>query len=351
MSETVETGKPVDWYRCPVPRDTLQALNRRSDFLAYLQTLGFLAVLILTGAFAWYIYARYGILYAIPAIFLHGTCFAFQINAVHELGHKTVFRGRRTNSFFEHIFAFLGWINHRMFWNSHLRHHRYTLHPPDDLEVTLPIKLTRKEFLKHAIINPWGFWWTLKYTNRIARGHFSGEWELKLYPPTETQKRREAINWARSILLGHSAILIVSVLMGWWLLPVLTTFAAFYGGWLQFLCNNTQHVGLQENVPDFRLCCRTMYLNPFARFLYWHMNYHTEHHMYPGVPCYKLGALHRAIRPDMPRTHGLLGAWREIATILKRQKSDPSYFFAPELPASPPPAGEVGRGVAHSAQH
>lgn len=44
-----------------------------------------------------------------------------------------------------------------------------------------------------------------------------------------------------------------------------------------------QHAGLSDNVPDFRLCCRTMILNPFFRFLYWHMNYHTEHHMYAAA--------------------------------------------------------------------
>lgn len=338
MSETIETGKPVNWYRCPVDRTTLQALNRRGNFPAFIQTLGFLAILIFTGALAWYVQSRYGILWSLPLIFLHGTCYNFQINAVHELGHKTVFPGRRVNSFFEHIFAFLGWINHRMFWSSHLRHHRYTLHPPDDLEVVLPIKFTLKDFFKHTFINPRGFWWTLKYTFRIARGQFSGEWELKLYPPEERQKRQDAINWARTILVGHAAIIVVSVIMGWWMLPILTTFAPFYGGWLHYLCNNTQHVGLQENVPDFRLCCRTMYLNPLARFLYWQMNYHTEHHMYPGVPCYRLRQLHLAIRDDMPRVNGLIGAWREIVAILKRQKTEPAYCFVPELPT---PAGAI----------
>ena len=61
--------------------------------------------------------------------------------------------------------------------------------------------------------------------------------------------------------------------------PVLITLAPFYGGGLQWLCNNTQHIGLQDDVPDFRLCCRTVILNPVVSFLYWRMNYHTEHHM------------------------------------------------------------------------
>jgi fatty acid desaturase len=103
---------------------------------------------------------------------------------------------------------------------------------------------------------------------------------------------------------------------------------------LFFLCNNTQHVGLQDEVADFRLCTRTIYLNPIVQFLYWHMNYHIEHHMYAGVPCYKLARLHRAIKHELPYTaNGLAETWRIIIAILRRQKQEPSYQFVPDLPA------------------
>ena len=39
-----------------------------------------------------------------------------------------------------------------------------------------------------------------------------------------------------------------------------------YGGWLRYLCNGTQHAGLQDDVPDFRLCTRTVLLNPLHAF-------------------------------------------------------------------------------------
>ena len=121
---------------------------------------------------------------------------------------------------------------------------------------------------------------------------------------------------------------------GWWMLPVLITLAPFYGGLLLFLCNNTQHVGLQDEVEDFRLCTRTIYLNPLVQFLYWHMNYHIEHHMYAGVPCYKLARLHGAINHELPYTaNGLYETWSIIIAILNRQKQEPRYQFVPELPA------------------
>jgi fatty acid desaturase len=97
-------------------------------------------------------------------------------------------------------------------------------------------------------------------------------------------------------------------------------------------------MGLQDEVPDFRLCCRTIILNPFLRFVYWQMSFHTEHHMYAAVPCYNLGKLHEIIKHDLPHCPvGLVEAWTQIIAILKRQRVDPQYEYAPELP-SPSPA-------------
>lgn len=332
MPNTEPVGQTIEWYRCPLTREQLAFLNSRSDLRALVQTVGYLGVLACTGVLAWYSWLHWGVAATVGLTFLHGMGYAFQINAVHELGHKTVFKSRAVNSAFEHVFAFLGWINHRMFWNSHLRHHRFTLHPPDDLEVVLPIKGLWRGFWKAGFVNYHGFRWTLKNTWRVARGKFAGEWENKIYPAEGQAKRQAAIRWARTILIGHLLIIAVSIYMRWWMLPVLTTFAPFYGGWLQYLVNNVQHAGLQDNVPDFRFCCRTVYVSPVVRFLYWQMNYHTEHHMYPGVPCYRLGALHRAIKQDMPPTKGLVGAWREIRQIEAEQERDPKYQYVMPVP-------------------
>ena len=60
----------------------------------------------------------------------------------------------------------------------------------------------------------------------------------------------------------------------------------------------TQHAGLGENVLDHRLNTRTVYMNPVIRFLYWNMNYHVEHHMFPMVPYHRLAELHEEIKHD-----------------------------------------------------
>ena len=187
--------------------------------------------------------------------------------------------------------------------------------------------------LLFGIFNPAGIWWTVSTTWRIAQGKFKGEWELKLFPPGSPQGA-SAIRWARVMLIGHGLIIAVTVYFHLWILPFLTTFSAgIFGSWLQAICNNTQHTGLQDDVDDFRLCCRTFTLNPFVQFLYWHMNYHIEHHMFAAVPCYRLGRLHRLIKHDLPPCpHGLVATWKEIIAIQEIQKSNPDYQHVAVLP-------------------
>ena len=334
ITEAHANNQKINWYRTPLDRDTLAKLNQRSDAQGLLQTLGHLGIICCTGGLAWVAAQRGSWLALGLALFLHGTVYAFLLNGFHELCHSTVFKSKRLNEFFLNVVSFIGGYNPVLFWTSHLEHHKYTLHPPDDLEVILPVEITFKSFLKYSFINPWGFVERIKNEIRLSRGILKGEWEHALFPDSEPQKRQRLFNWARLLLLGHAAIAVVSLAMGWWMIPVLITLAPFYASCLLFLCNNTQHVGLQDNAPDFRLCTRTFLLNPVIRFLYWHMNFHIEHHMYAGVPCYHLRQLHAAIAHDLPNCpNGLWETWREIIGILRRQKIEPSYEFVPVLPA------------------
>lgn len=326
--------RKIYWYRTPVDRETLTALNRRSDWKGLRQTLGHLGLLLLSGAAAWYGSEWLPWPVLILMFLVHGTFYAFLLNGFHELCHGTVFRTKALNEIFLYIFSFLGWYNPVFFWASHQKHHTYTLHPPDDLEVVLPIELTLKSFLKVAVVNPWGLYGRLQSVIRLSRGRLEGKWEETLFPASQPAQRQRLFNWARTLLIGHSLLIVISLYLGFWQLPILITLAPFYGGWLLFLCNNTQHVGLQDYVPDFRLCTRTIILNPFVQFLYWHMNFHTEHHMYAAVPCYNLGQLHRIVKHDLPPSPvGLYATWSQIIDIMGKQKTDPDYHFVPDLPS------------------
>lgn len=332
MQECESGPRAISWYRSPLEPKVMKALHQRSDFKAWVQTLGYLAVFACTAAVVIYSSLHWPIGVTLLLIFAHGMVCAFHINAVHELGHGTVFKTKALNVFFTRLISFLGWINYEAFNASHQRHHRYTLHQPDDLEVTLPMKVIMRHMFTYGIINKNGFWHPIRGTIRMACGRFQGEWEKKLFPEGSPE-RAATIRWARVMLAGHAAVFVVTGLTHLWVLPFLTSFTQGYGTWLQSLANNTQHIGLQDDVPDFRLCCRTFTTNPVLQFMYWHMNFHIEHHMYAAVPCYNLGALHRAIEADLPACpHGLVATWREIGAILKIQESDPTYEHVVPLP-------------------
>ncbi len=325
--------RKINWYRPRIDREVFRSLNQRSDWKGMIQTLGHLGLLTLTGTGAFYAAAHLPLPVLLLILFLHGTIWAFLLNGFHELCHNSVFKTRFLNTFFLRIFSFLGAYNHVRFWASHSEHHKYTLHPPDDYEVVFPVKLTFTGFLKSAVVNPWGFYARWKSIIRLSLGKLDDHEATVMFPESDMEKRQELFNWARTQLVGHVLIVGVSLYFGLWLVPVLITLAPAYGGWLLFLCNTTQHVGLTDNVPDFRLCCRTIILSPLVQFLYWHMNFHIEHHMYAAVPCYNLGKLHKLIKHELPHCPvGLYKTWKEIITILKIQKADPEYQYLPELP-------------------
>ena len=332
MAEPIKPIK-INWYRTKLTREQMSALNRKSDLLGWLQTGGTLALYAATGGFAvWAVYHLHWSI-AVAAFMFHGMCMQFTINAFHELIHDSVFKTRWLNRFFLQMFSFLGWHNHHHFWASHTEHHKYTLHPPADLEVTVPRCDSFKGFWKTAIVNPMHIKHTIVGTWRTAAGRVRGRWSEHLFPESDVESRKKLRHWSQFVLVGHLSITAFCFAMGWWFLPLATSFSRVFLPGVHYLCNETQHTGLPDNVPDFRVCCRTIYLNPFLQFLYWHMNYHIEHHMYAGVPCYKLSKLHKLIKHDLgPCRRGLVAAWKQIDQIHKRQKAEPGYQFDPGLP-------------------
>ena len=88
----------------------------------------------------------------------------------------------------------------------------------------------------------------------------------------------------------------------------------FYGKTLHKLVAFTQHAGLARNLLKIiRLTTREMYLNPILSFLYWRMEYHLTHHMFPTVPSYNLDKLHHHIKEQLPNPNdGLIDAYKEI---------------------------------------
>lgn len=171
-------------------------------------------------------------------------------------------------------------------------------------------------------------------TLRTACGQYrtnKGSWFPNLYADQNAERKR-AVTWARLILLFHLSVLAIAIIFQLWLLPVLLSLPIFFGNWLKYFVGLPMHCGLRDNVADFRLCVRSVRLDPLSEFLYWRMNWHIEHHMFAAVPCYNLKRLHAAIASDMPPPRSLVGAWREMRQTWRKQQDDPRYQFETPLP-------------------
>jgi fatty acid desaturase len=349
----------IGWYRTQLPRETRLELIARSDFKGMLQSGGFLGIWCCTGAAtAWSGFAGHWALTPL-LLFVHGMVAAFMINAVHELCHNTVFKTKWLNSFFVRLFSFLGWNDWIWFNASHANHHRYTLHPPRDGEVVLPVSnITHKNFWRMALWAPLGTYDLIKVIFKRAWGIIDDDWTRTLFPKDDPAARRRLFNWSRSVLGGHvlivatcTTVAVLTQQWAWLLVGYVISFGFTFGGWLFYLCNNSQHVGLTDKVPDFRVCCRSVKLPWIVSILYWRMEYHTEHHMYAAVPCYNLPKLRKLIDHDLPERKGLIATWKEIDTIIKKQASDPDYQYLHPFPesATPPTLGNREQEMAAGA--
>ena len=166
-------------------------------------------------------------------------------------------------------------------------------------------------------------------------------WGPELYAEQPAEGRK-AVSWARLVLAFHAAVVLVSVAAGEPIVALLVSGSAFLANWLRYFVGVPMHCGLRSGVADFRKCVRTITLDPLTEFLYWHMNWHLEHHMYAAVPCYRLKRLHRAIAGDMPAPRSLFGAWREMRETWRRQQVEPGYAYDTPVPAPAPVEGDHG---------
>mgnify|MGYP001973277622 FL=1 len=342
----VKASLIVSWYRCPIDSKSFRQLMQPDDLQGWLQAGGHLIIFFVTGSISLY-FAFIEMWFSFfISLFFHCTsaCF-FKGVAAHELGHGTVFKTKKLNKLFLIVYSLLSWHNHHEYNISHTYHHRYTLHPEGDREVVLPLEV--------LIGNPFnllqiftfnftggpvtsGFIPIVKGTIQTAFGGngasvISEEWSKAIYT-AHKEERRKAVIWARIMLVFHSMLIIFSIYLSFWPLVLVFSTQQFTANWLKYFVGLPMHCGLRSDVSDFRKCVRSITLDPISEFLYWRMNWHLEHHMFAGIPCYNLKKIHRLVAHDMPKVRTLWGAWMEMIEIKRRQDIDPGYEFDTPVP-------------------
>ena len=313
------------WYKCAVPRAVMKDLMQRNDARAIRDTALWYALIVAAGST---LYSVWGTGWAIPAFLVYAALYCGPADSRwHEAGHGTAFKTRWINDMLYQVASFQTFRRATVWRWSHARHHTDTLVTGRDPEIAAPVPTNWATLLLNLF--------ALKHVPNEARklianafGRISDD-DKTYVPEMEWPKViREARVW-----VAVYAVLIGTAVATRSFLPlVFIGLPSMAGAWLYVFFGLTQHAGLPENVLDHRQNCRTVHMNPVFRFLYWNMNYHVEHHMFPMVPFHALPRLHEALKNDTPPAYdGTLAAYREIIPALLRQTRDPTHHVVRPL--------------------
>ena len=322
----------AEWYHTEIPRKVMKELMQRSDGPAIRDTIIWLSAFVVFAAGAIYFYGTW---WSLPFFICYGVLYGGSTDSRwHECGHGTAFKTRWMNNAVYQLACFMI-IREPDIWRwSHARHHTDTIIVGRDPEIAF----MRPTDVARVIGGFFAVPGAAKALGRVvyhAAGSLTAE-EKTFVPQSEWPK---VVRTARIWTVLHLVPVAVALYFQSWL-PVLLCgpLPVMYGSWLESIFGTTQHAGLAEDVLDHRLNSRTVYMNPLFRFIYWNMNYHVEHHMFPMVPYHRLPELHEIMKADTPRPYASLWeAYAEIIPTLLRQVKDPTYFVKRQLPPSARP--------------
>jgi Na(+)-translocating NADH:ubiquinone oxidoreductase F subunit len=326
-ARAIEQGlAEADWYTSPIPKAELRKLLERRDGPALRDTILWFGLLLASGIGGFLLWGSW---WAILPFAIYGVIYGTTSDSRwHESSHGTAFRTDWMNNALYEIASFMVMREATVWRWSHTRHHSDTIIVGRDPEIAVP----RPPDIKAMLMVFFNLNTTPKYFRSVFRhafGRLTGE-EASFIPATEHGK---VFFRARLYLLIYAGVIAAAVSTRSILPLMFIGLPNLYGAWLMPIYGDTQHAGLAENVLDHRLNCRTVYMNRLNRFLYWNMNYHVEHHMFPLVPYHALPRLHELVKADMPTPYsGLLEAWREIIPAVLRQVKDPGYFVKRKIP-------------------
>ncbi len=319
------------WYQSPISAEIMNELVVRRNKPAVIDTAIWLGLILISGLM---VYLWWGHWFVVFPYMIYSVLYASTSDSRwHESSHGTAFKTDWMNNALYELSSFMV-VRQSTAWKwSHARHHSDTIIRGRDPEISVKTPPD----VKALILTFFGYAALFEYKKmfRNAIGKIDDE-TLQFVPNSEKQK---IIDTARIYLLIYFGVILLSILTSSWLPLMYIGLPTLFGSWLMPIYGYTQHAGLQENILDHRLNCRTVYMNRVNRFLYWNMNYHVEHHMFPLVPYYNLPKLHEQIKQDCPTPYaGIIDTFKEIIPTIKQQLKDPEFYVKRQLPTSARPS-------------
>lgn len=258
---------------------------------------------------------------------------------MHDGAHFKISKNKKVNEIITHVLiAFPLFANLNDWRRAHFAHHRNPNSDEDpdwvaklaSPDYTLPKKL--KEFLKILIEHMFG----LKMIVTLFSPHMTIKEKIKYFslsfksptqaaPPIDGKEIQNYTPKQQAIIaLGYIAVIAVLIYLKvfgyfilFWVLPMVL--------WTHFatkIRSYSEHFGLpNENIYDKT---RTMYASWFDKMFLgysWNVGLHLDHHLFPGVPSYRLNKLHKILKNFTPYSkyahitkNGIFGVIKECTT-------------------------------------
>ena len=318
------------WYKPNIDRKIIKELGKKSDLPGWQHMITYFWLLL---AFGIACYFTFGTWWFILPYLAYCTLWGGSDAIWHECGHRTAFKTRRINDFFYNIASFMNNFEPVRWRWSHSLHHSYTASlDPHDYEVDGSI------FAKHTLLSfligflPGINLLTLhKSLHLEIIKHALGINTKVMVDCIPEDQRSKCITSSRIFVFLWIAILLSGILTNS-ILPILLFLLPTFFRSLNMIWGLTQHMGLKEDTKDHRESTRSVRLNPIFSFIYWKMEYHIEHHMFPMVPSYNLPKLYEIIKDQLPEPQTLYSAYKDIIPAVIKKSKNPDYYIPVQVP-------------------
>jgi fatty acid desaturase len=272
-----------EWYRGLDPQKK-QAIRELHTINLYWNLVGFLfiALWVVAGitigyAPTWYL--------RIPGYILIGLLIHGMSNLMHEGIHGTLFKHRRWDRWYGFLMGAPSMFSLTAYGVNHLLHHKHTRSEQDPDEFN---NLTHSPRLLSVFYYVWIIFGMLIYSVRVP-------W-VALKHGSASDHRKMVVE--RTLLTaGGGSVLALAWWFGSfgtvvhvWLIPLgIASFLGNVRGWAEHTLTLPNHPLVET---------RTVTSNRLFSFLNINLNYHLEHHLFPGIPWYNLPKVHRVLLDD-----------------------------------------------------
>lgn len=325
------------WQRPKLEPGVLKTLNERRNGYSVFRLVTYVLLLSVSAFLTIYL-GKISLWFAVPFLYFYYFVYGFLTAISHEIRHKTMltkkYDGIQEVIFF--IIQTLMWQSPHYERISHRLHHRYTMVRDNDPETDWPELVTRRWLITFMLkmASRLVFVGAIVYLfidiyKQIQRAFGAGDKMMKTFCNAKEIKRIRKESAA--ILLLHTSIVILAVVFEAWVLLLFITIAWQVGQVSASTYFYTEHLSKMYNANDQRLVTRSVKVGPFVKMLYWGLDDHIEHHIFPAVPSCNLPKLHEILKDQQDERISVWACWKEIIQVAFEKETRSDVEYVPEV--------------------